>query len=831
MKRFFKYILAFAAVSFAANACVEEEPFQPGESEEAGCYGVYFPAQAASGSHTYDPTMEKSITINVARKNTDGAINVPFEIITDSDVFECADKTVSFEDGQTESSVIISFPKIETGKECSFSIQITDPQYASKYNATYASLDCSVLCVEWKKFYGPEATDATSEGHIYEIAWEEDYPANMYYYETSYPNIRFCYIENAWRTDEKNYDYTFYWDTKTNNLYVPNQYIGVTTASGSIYTGAACDFYNGYNGWGVVCPGEEYFSWAPAWISKNDFLQPHYDGNGNFYLADWLYLCDAAGVPTGRGYQFGGDTYADSDLFMAAGFNRKDYSLDVSVGFTEKGVVPVKFKFGADVASIKYAAYPGALNTVQLSAKLEAIISGEENAAELSMEDAAVGLSFDESGIYTLVAVAFDDAGKYQEDASEKFNYVASGDEERYSVALSCGVASAERYKDANTDNTLEMYVFGEDIVEAKMALFSAIDLATSAQACIASLMEEDSAGADVIDAINGKGYSCLVGKLLPGTEYYAVVYANNGYSESITISSKGFFTTGDPLPIYMNYTAYDITSFPETSEGFFGTYNYYATDFYGDLGMREYMGKVTISDSAAEDLPADDDGIITEYVDIKGLFSTEAAYYGFDDTVTWEFYDGVLYQIPTYFDQTKNGDYYPALLYLTADMMLYPAANGYTLLGGFVDNGQIAFVDATLGDYGFNGWLLRFFSDDQYSTSAGNVSAYIDPFLIAPEVDESGLAKQSVVSRNQLNKISAKLSEPRTNYVETERGRIRSIIDSVKKQSAMPKAATSFTTVESRREIETVNVTAKAIDGQIREKRELSYSLRNLGR
>ena len=79
MKKYFNIILASALAALTVLSCAkQEQAYEPGTPDPSGCYGVFFPSQDAMGSHTYDPSMEKSVSITVTRTNTSGAITVPF---------------------------------------------------------------------------------------------------------------------------------------------------------------------------------------------------------------------------------------------------------------------------------------------------------------------------------------------------------------------------------------------------------------------------------------------------------------------------------------------------------------------------------------------------------------------------------------------------------------------------------------------------------------------------------------------------------------------------------------------------------------------------------
>ena len=73
-------VLAFSAA--LASCQKEAETFTPGDPDVSDCYGVFFPTQDASGSHTYDPDMDKSVDITVARSTSSGAITVPLTVPT-----------------------------------------------------------------------------------------------------------------------------------------------------------------------------------------------------------------------------------------------------------------------------------------------------------------------------------------------------------------------------------------------------------------------------------------------------------------------------------------------------------------------------------------------------------------------------------------------------------------------------------------------------------------------------------------------------------------------------------------------------------------------------
>lgn len=547
MKKFINIILTLGLVAFTASCVKEYGPHEPGPLDEADCYGVYFPVQEAIGSHTYDPTMPTEVDVVVARKSASNDIVVPIEIVNESGIFNIGE--IHFADGQAETVLHIDFPQAGFGEEYAMSVVISDPKYASKYNSGAISFDFSVMRVEWKKFVGSSFKEGET-GHIYQICWEEDSDTDLYYYDTSFPGIRYCRLENAWHGNVETVDYVFYWDTKSNRLFVPHQWTGNNNSSGlPIYTGAACDFYNAYYAWGEVCPSADYFTWAPAWIDKNGFFQPYYDGNGNFYLADWLYSCNAAGVPTGSGYQFGGDSEKDADVFMAPGFVRTDYSLEVETDYSDAGVAPFYFTAGVDVSTVKYVVKEGELTATQVSKVVDAIADGSEECQTISefeyneddnVNEAYLEIEFDETNFYTLVAVSFDETGEPKESASATCFAVAA-DDDSYDVQI---VASLEdtpaRFQDFDRKSSLGFYIVGKEITDLKFDIFKASDVKKAGlDAVVAEVRELDSVDEEVLATVNSVGgFASIFDELDALTEYTLVVWATNGSKDKVVVSS-----------------------------------------------------------------------------------------------------------------------------------------------------------------------------------------------------------------------------------------------------------------------------------------------------
>jgi hypothetical protein len=761
----------FAAFSFLAVSCqVEEQVYVPGEPELEGCYGVYFPTQEAAGAHTMDPSETPAVEFVVKRLTEDGDITVPVEVtVSEEGIFDIPE--LKFVDGQTEAKLLVTFPNAQPGVEYSLSLQITDPEYALVYGANPTYLTYSVTIERYdykgKALYREDLLTALFS--VPNAEWEVD----VYTKETE-PGV--YYLSNVYHPsvcplfgpDEGTFEELYMVIDASNpqKVIFPFQYLGWDIGYGQ--AGAA--------------------SLAPE---------------AGVNVSSGVYGTLVNGViefPV-KGLVFGMEGYNDFGLYYAnpnglfrvvlPGAILTDYTIALEAGYASQGTQPVAFTFGADVQTIKYAAFEGPLSKGDLEAKA-AEIASDANAqvvakpapdAEGNVPAAVVGFSFEATGEYTIVAVGCDNEGTAQSSTSLVISYVAADDE--VPVIVTAGLGAADKYvpQGFSPETAIEYYVYGQDLTEVKIGMFSAADFVSNQQGCVSALMSVPSEPAEVLEMINTDVFVDVMGGLTPGTEYYLLVWASNGYEQKI-VASAPWTTAGDPLPVYASYSIADINEelLPATSEGYFGTYNYYVRDWdeNGDLiPLRDYRGQVTISDSEIPDSDPDDYGYVSEYVDVEGLVYY-ASQVGISEKVTFEYYDGVLYTINQPLGLYANQYYIYLYSFDPETGGMYNAS----VLGGFVDEGYIAFVNAYASQgYNINALLLAAFADENYSQFlGGGVDALVDILLVDPEVDDNGLApmassKMSTMSMSDLKRINSYISSE-INYVETERGRIHSAID-----------------------------------------------------
>lgn len=515
MKNIFKYTLSFLAMSALMLSCAKEEEHQPGEPEVDGCYGVYFPAQETD--LVLDPAEPTKATIAVMRTVTSGSITVPITVSDTSGLFTVSE--LRFEDGQSESSIDLTFDKIGVGISYGLNFEITDPQYASKYNSNPIALDFSVLIEKWNSigkglwrddfmttFYGVDY--AEYEVDILENDLTPGFYRVVYPYDSKYP-----YNEDGdWDTSQ-----TYYFEIHAENpkqVWIPMQKTGMAWSYGNVWMGS-------YAGYMIVNKGKTLAEVA-------SYLGTLKDGVITFPNKSLLVGMEK--------YNDFGLYYANNnDMFRVClpGAVLTDYTISAIAGESKEGELPVEFTLGADVASAKYAVYEGAISTAAKQKNAEAIADGTETSAQAVPESKAVALSFDKSGVYTLVAVSFDADGKAQENTSIEFCYVAKGEEPNYKVNLTAGLELTSRYAGQGYTriNSALFYIYGKDLVDVKMGVFKTSSLADATEEDILSNLK--SVGDSLVNVINKGGYSDLVTGLSALTSYTLVAWGTNGYSSS----------------------------------------------------------------------------------------------------------------------------------------------------------------------------------------------------------------------------------------------------------------------------------------------------------
>ena len=534
------------------------DPYTPGEEEVAGCYGVYFPSQEATGSHTLDPTMAPQVTFTAMRKNTSGAITVPLKATANENVFDVG--ALTFADGQSESSFTVSFPNAENGKNYSLSIIIDDPQYASKYLSQPISIDYSVMRVEWNYVLNPK-TKEKAKVHWTQNWWGEEVDTYIKYYEVN--GVRTCFTETIPDSHYYKGYYTGYGFFGTADAEGEGEWQFIWYPSLKVEDGQAINlvsqntgYYNSnysayvwvYDRWGyytVLSPSSNPGYTSFEQMAKDGEPVGYYDGNGGFYLYVTYYYMSGIGGWSQNAYDLVG---------IADGFTRVDYSIEAETDFSHDGEVPVYLTLGPDVDKIKFAAYPGELTPTQIENKAAAIASGDDPSTSFSdfeegegVQYADLSLDLGETGFYTLVVVTFDKNGNAQKNTSIVLNFVSAADEETYAVVVDCETEEVpSRYSGYDPKSSFAYYVIGKDLTDAHVAVYTMANYQQKRDAVLNDIKTKHAVAADVLAQINANGgWFTVVDGLNADTEYVVLVWATNGKEEANAVASW----KTDPMP------------------------------------------------------------------------------------------------------------------------------------------------------------------------------------------------------------------------------------------------------------------------------------------
>ena len=601
MKNIYKYILAFGAMA-AAVSCMPETPYEPGEAEVDGCYGVYFPAQETD--LVRDPSESRTATISVMRSNSEDAITVPLTVVDTSGLFTVSE--LVFEDGQSETTIDLSFEGVEVGVTYGVSFVIEDPQYASKYSSNPIALDFSVIYERWIDL--GEGTWIEGENSYF-----NPFEEKVHIYQNDLDRNKFR-VQMKWDTADGVYavhteDSDEYFNFE---LLQPGNTVYALTISQEdlIYY----DIYNtGYINSNYpddpvqMLHPYEFVGAVESEGAKNCVLQ--YQENGlpaAVAIAPFYFLL-------GEGGGWDQSTYDDVVTLVFPGAALTDYSLSIKSGESAGGVLPLQFVTGEDVASVKYKIYEGTVSTGILDSYVAGISDGSIE-AEVAPAG-AFGVKLGATGVYTVVAVSFDAAGAAQESASAQVYYLAEGEEKP--VKVFAGIEATNKYggKGWTSDNTMEYYIYGSDLVSVKTYLARYDAFLQNQQSVINSLMSQPDVNADILEQINGTGTIGVYSDQTPGTEYVFLVYASNGYeSTAIYATTK---TTG----------VLDVDI-----EDMLGTYDVTYTSYFNGSGLTESWVIEASDDETKGNI------MLTS---ISGLSGGNPVYGNFDkETATLAFFD-----------------------------------------------------------------------------------------------------------------------------------------------------------------------------------------------
>lgn len=796
--KYLKYIL-MAAVSLTFAAC-QEEPYSQGEPDSLFCQGLFFPQEQAE-DFVLDPEDANVLTFTVEREVEDGEAEVPYELISSEEgFFELEEDFLFFDDGQKKAKFKVYFSEdYELGEKYECTIKVTDPEYVSKYALSSSELSFSVTVVKWER---------VTKGGIDVGLWRDDFftsfanqlgaPLAQPYLEKEVAVYERADLPGFYKVDEiytSDYLSQMYAgdDSFTDELeeYCPAASILINATNPSkVYIDAQFAFYDPFMNYGAayICSDvQEVFTSGYSnqyGTLKNGVIEFKHKNSLVIYLPS-----------AGTAYA----NNAGKTRLVLPGYRGYDYSVAVTNSPSENGVMPLHFVLGDDVAEVRYQVFDGHLSDVEMVSKLENL-QGATVGVKKVTESGTYDFSTSKTGFYTLIACSYDAAGNYQEYDFVKFGYDTAKDPKDVDINLGLIVSDKHGATGRTAENSMEFYVYGSEIKEAKVALYKKIHYEDFREAIDAEFKYYISAlDRYQLDSLNKVGYTGVVDGLTPGTEYILVAYADNGYHSGFytaTATTEGVFDLMDA-----EFTFYDLPARlqTDTHDDYFKTWDVWSLDpFTATKWGRTKRGTATFKDK--KDVMYDSDGNVTtvpgnadyimDYISLEGMHPNLAKK-GLKDAIDFEYYEGFIYSMMTQVpEMTVEGQkVYPtnAYLYFT-NTGLSPYLENGAMIGGFIteEKDVIALVGNPQASAPYMAMLMCYFTDPSYSGNGYlfEEDAHAYPLLVSPDSKYASYGKSSASLSvpAACKRVAFELEKGQGNYVETARGYIMSTIDKIRK-------------------------------------------------
>ena len=800
--KYLKYILV-AVVSLTFAAC-QEEPYSQGEPDSLFCQGLFFP-QDQAGDITLDPKDPKVLSFTVERAVEDGEAEVPYELIcSEEGFFELEDNYLFFDDGQKKAKFNVHFSDdYEIGKKYSCTIRVTDPEYVSKYALSSSELSFSVTVVKWDKVINGGADMGK---------WRDDFFTSLAMGVGA--TLENPYLEKEVEVYQRS-DMPGYY--RVDGIYTP-EYISEMVQGDESLAGSLSDYFPASSIFiNATDPDKVYIDAQLAFMNPYDFTEGvlgtpvlicsdvqevFLSGYSNSYgkLKDGVitFPDNSLMIYLPVGLMIPGNQAGKTRLVMP-GYRGYDYSVAVTNSPSENGVMPLHFVLGDDVAEVKYQVFDGHVSDVEMVSKLESVKNATVGVKRVT-ESGTYDFSTSKTGFYTLVACSFDSAGNYREYDYLKFGYDTAKDPKDVDINLGLIVSDKHGATGRTAENSMEFYVYGNDIKEAKVALYKKIHYEDFREAIDAEFKYYISAlDRYQLDSLNKVGYTGVVDGLTPGTEYILVAYADNGYHSGFftaTATTEGVFDLMDA-----EFTFYDLPARlqTDTHDDYFKTWDVWSLDpFTATKWGRTKRGTATFKDK--KDVMYDSDGNVTtvpgnadyimDYISLEGMHPNLAKK-GLKDAIDFEYYEGFIYSMMTQVpEMTVEGQkVYPtnAYLYFT-NTGLSPYLENGAMIGGFIteEKDVIALVGNPQASAPYMAMLMCYFTDPSYSGNGYlfEEDAHAYPLLVSPDSKYASYGKSSASLSvpAACKRVAFELEKGQGNYVETARGYIMSTIDKIRK-------------------------------------------------
>ncbi len=636
MKYVKNYLFALAVAALAVAACdkttVPEYEEAPATTNEQ----VFFPASVGDQIKIADG--ETSFTLPLQRGTANlEAIDVEIAASGEGVEYFTVPGTATFASNAKTTTITITVTDpVALGKNNFYplTLSIADESLTTPYGRSSVTFLAGIE-LPWVKF---------DKGTYYTWWNDAELERTMEYQQIS-ETMRYCRIQNFWDDEDDPMDIFWYWDTETNYCFITPTILEPYDGENNCVMSDMASFYTMYQGWeGDVgkIGSDEWFAWAGPWMAKRDDV-PYYDGNGTFHLADWFYIASTEdGVPTGRGWQFGGE----GDWFKGASYGDYTLSIEYSGMYVnpDNEAVPI-INFASTKKSSKYYDTIKYMITDQNTDALETldvIVEGKDEAIEtLKLTNGAASVQPAlEPGLYRVVAAAYVKGDKDDKGNSTEIKTIFAETIDFYFPGLDVAPKEVEGAvyllpmadlfgEDFCAENGYYDYnSFGSVIegAEIKSGVRGLFKTSVAENYPIETLVANCSALTDAqIESINTKGYYAngYINRD-PETSYTFVVELTNVYGASKVFTAT--YTTAalpyDGELVIGDYTltgedgSCTITLLPSEEE----------TAFYvQNLGIEDGSSWLAEYDSAAGTLTLD--GTLKGYEQYGPLFGAGAFY------------------------------------------------------------------------------------------------------------------------------------------------------------------------------------------------------------
>lgn len=784
MKKYISYIMT-ALLSLVLASCAQEEMHAPGELDAEGCYGVYFPTQNGVGDLQIEPDDPTTLTFMVRRSNSRDEIRVPVKIKSNYPIFTVDE--VVFKDGESTAQVVVHFPsaKIATTYECTLILE--GDEYVSKYSTNPSHLNFSVTRVKWNDVVGPN-------GEVYGRWRDGIFPE---WFAVTYPNLERNIVLQE-RDDMPGYYRIFdvysldylgeMFASNMSNICVSQHYTYIDATNPekvwipTFQTGAIFSPSYGMTSVGsYVVENSNDFDASIASVYgtlKEGIIEfPYGSLEMKLEMMGW-YPTNSAGL----------------HRIILPGYQAKEYTMSVEPGVSDQyGNLSVDVTLGRDITNVKLAVFEGTLTESAAAKKAELIAAGASEDAVGDLISVSrttkVDYSFDETGVYTVVAAGFDVAGNHKVTEFASFGYLKAGDDAN-KVILSAGLICSDKYaaEGFTAKNSLEIYISGKNIQRLHAGLYSKEKWDADKEA-----IKEQITGSQMnkasLDQINSSGLFLKQGYLVPGSEYVLVIKAYNGYREEFFVSSAKTAGEWDPRLAEYDLSDVDMNLIPLNMDGYYGKYHYYAME--GNMYSRAYIGDVTVSNSFPAGYTPSIEGY--QFVNIKGLFPKARTFGLEDDSYAFVYYDNLLYNYEQAFESfyADGTLYYPGAYMYSANGSAFGGSMG--LMGAFVQDGYLAIMDSGMyAQYGevMDGIAVLAYQDPQKKTYAGLIDLVTSMLLVREDLDPNPIYDERMeegedmsVAKNALSNLDQIIRRGPANYVETFEGFLRRSFEQARSQ------------------------------------------------